>query len=304
MTQPGLDEVALGLERRGIEYAVATVVWRQAPSSGQIGSRAIVTDDGELHGWIGGACAEPTVIREAQRVIRDGESRLLFLGASDELVLPEGMTSIPMSCQSEGALQIYVEPVLPPVHLVVVGHSPMAQTLTDLASTLGWRAERVDGTDFISAPVDHRSVVVVATQGHNDEDVVRHAAASMPAYVGLVASRKRGEAVLGYLAERSVPQHLLDRVHTPVGLDLGRTTHQEIAVSILAELVQARASGGFAVEGVGTSLPLVETAEALDPVCGMTVAADDAHFPAEVEGTTYHFCCVGCHDAFLARTGA
>ena len=304
MTQVGLDEVALGLERRGIEYAVATVVWRQAPSSGQIGSRAIVTAEGELHGWIGGACAEPTVIREAQRVIRGGESKLLFLGASDELVLPEGMTAIPMSCQSEGALQIYVEPVLPPVHLVVVGHSPMAQTLTDLATTLGWRAERVDGADFISAPVDHRSVVVVATQGHNDEDVVRHAAASMPAYVGLVASRKRGEAVLGYLAERSVPQHLLDRVHTPVGLDLGRTTHQEIAVSILAELVQVRASGAFAVvdgdPAVRTALPLLDVAEALDVVCGMTVTADDAHHPHEHAGATYFFCCVACHDAFAA----
>jgi len=287
---------------QGEEYAVATVVWRQAPSSGQIGSRATVTADGRIHGWIGGACAEPTVIREAQRVIREGEPRLLFLGASDDLVLPEGMTAIPMSCQSEGALQIYIEPVQLPVHLVVVGHSPMAQTLTDLASTLGWRAERVDGADFTSADVDQRAVVVVATQGHNDEDVVQHAAAAMPAYVGLVASRKRGEAVLGYLAERDVPQHLLDRVHTPVGLDLGRTTHQEIAVSILAQLVQVRAAGGFAVvDGGGrTALPLVQVAEALDPVCGMTVPADDAHHPHEHGGTTYHFCCVGCRDAFAA----
>lgn len=301
----GLEEVALGLERRGVEYAVATVVWRQAPSSGQIGSRAIVTADGELHGWIGGACAEPTVVREAQRVIRAGEARLLFLGAADELVLPEGMTAIPMSCQSEGALQIYVEPVLPPVHLVVVGHSPMARTLTELAGTLGWRAELVAGADFTSAAVDQRSVVVVATQGHNDEDVVRHTVSAMPAYVGLVASHKRGEAVLGYLAERGVPAHLLERVHTPVGLDLGRTTHQEIAVSILAELVRARAAGGFAApaaEGAPgrTALPLVEATEALDPVCGMTVPADDAHHPHEHAGTTYHFCCVGCRDGFAA----
>jgi xanthine dehydrogenase accessory factor len=311
MREPELDDVARDLARRGVEYAVATVVWRQAPSSGQIGSRAIVTADGTLHGWIGGACAEPTVVREAQRVIRGGEARLLFLGASDDLVLPEGMTAIPMSCQSEGALQIYVEPVLPPVHLVVVGHSPMAQTLTDLAATLGWHAERVDGADFTSADVDQRAVVIVATQGHHDEDVVRHAAAAMPAYVGLVASHRRGEAVLGYLAERDVPQHLLDRVHTPVGLDLGRTTHQEIAVSILAELVRLRAAGALAVDGSAVAgdqggrpaLPVLETPEALDPVCGMTVPADDAHHPHEHAGTTYHFCCVGCRDAFAADPG-
>ena len=284
----------------GQEYAVATVVWRQAPSSGQIGSRAVVTEDGQIHGWIGGACAEPTVIREAQRVIREGEPRLLYLGASEDLVLPVGMTAIPMSCQSEGALQIYIEPVHPPVHLVVVGRSPMAELLAELARALGWKAELVDGRDFTSADVDQRSVVVVATQGHGDEDVVRHAASAMPAFVGLVASHKRGDAVLGYLAERGVPQHLLDRVRTPVGLDLGRTTHQEIAVSILAELVQVRAAGGFAVEPVRRALPLVTTVDAVDPVCGMTVPADDEHFPVERDGTTYHFCCVGCRDAFLA----
>lgn len=300
-----LDEVARDLDRRGIDYAVATVVWRQAPSSGQIGSRAIVAADGSLHGWIGGACAEPTVLREAQRVIRSGQAQLLFLGADAGLVLPEGMTSISMSCQSEGALQIYLEPVLPSVHLVVVGHSPMARTLTDLATTLGWRAECIDGSDFTEAHVDHRTVVIVATQGHHDEDVLRDAAAAVPAYVGLVASHKRAAAVLGYLAERDVPQHLLDRVHAPVGLDLGHTTHQEIAVSILADLVQVRAAGGFAAEpgapGDRTSLPVVEVAEALDPVCGMTVSADDAHRPLEHDGSTYHFCCVGCHDAFAAE---
>lgn len=288
----------------GEEYAVATVVWRQAPSSGQIGSRAYVTADGRIHGWIGGACAEPTVIREAQRVIREGEPRLLYLGASDDLVLPEGMLAIPMSCQSEGALQIYIEPVRVPVHLVVVGRSPMAQTLTELARALGWRAELVDGADFTGADVDQRSVVVVATQGHGDEDVVRHAASAMPAFVGLVASHKRGDAVLGYLAERGVPQDLLDRVRTPVGLDLGHTTHQEIAVSVLAELVQARAAGVLAVEPSHRELPLLTTEDVVDPVCGMTVPADDAHFPVDVDGTTYHFCCVGCRDAFLTRAGA
>jgi xanthine dehydrogenase accessory factor len=296
-----LADVARDLERRGEAYAVATVVWRQAPSSGQPGARAIVTADGHVHGWIGGACAEPTVIREAQRVMTAGQPALLYLGATDDLVLPEGVTAIPMSCQSEGALQIYLEPAEPAVHLVVVGHSPMARVLTELAATIGWRAELVTGQEFIAADVDPRSVVVVATQGHGDEDVVKHAASARPAYVGLVASPKRGLAVLGYVAEQGVPQHLLDRVSTPVGMDLGRTTHREIAVSILAELVQVRAAGGFVIEPrQRTELPVLETAEVVDPVCHMTVPADDAHFPYDHEGTTYHFCCVGCRDTFAA----
>ncbi len=119
-------EQAAELARRGEEFALATVVWRQGPSSGQTGSRAIITRDGQLYGFIGGACAEPVVLREAVRVIESREPRLLFLGTTDvpQAQLPDGMVYIPMSCQSEGALQIYVEPVVPALDLLVVGSSP------------------------------------------------------------------------------------------------------------------------------------------------------------------------------------
>src|SRR5215472_11875670 len=211
------------LERRGQAFALATVVWRQGPSSSQQGARAIITAEGELHGWIGGACAEPTVIREAQQVIAAGTPRLLLLGTPDQFgaAVPDGMTVVPISCQSEGALEIYIEPVLPVPHLVVVGRSPMAQTLADLARALGWRADLIDGPDFTSADADAQSLVVVATQGHNDEGVLERAVAARPAYLGLVGSPKRGAAVLGYLADRGLPKADLDRVRVPAGLDLG-----------------------------------------------------------------------------------
>ena len=174
------------------------------------------------------------------------------------------MTVIPISCQSEGAVEVYVEPVVPTVQLTVVGRSPMAHTLADLAAALDWDAEVVDADDFTGDGLDARSVVVVATQGHGDEEALERAVAAQPAFVGLVASRKRGEAVLGYLADRGVSREGLDRVRVPVGLDLGHTAHREIAVSILAELVQLRASGALgpvastADERPGM-LPLVET---------------------------------------------
>src|SRR5271155_123324 len=227
------------LARSGQTFALATVVWRQGPSSGKQGSRAIITADGQVRGWIGGACAEPVVIREAQRVIAEGEARLLLLGTPEQFgaAVPEGMTVVPIACQSEGALEVYIEPVLPAPHLVVVGRSPMAHTLADLARVLGWRTELIDGPDFTAARATERSMVVVATQGHFDEEAVEQAAAARPAYLGLVGSERRGAALLGYLAERGVPAGQLDRVRVPAGLDLGRTTHQEIAVAILAELV-------------------------------------------------------------------
>jgi xanthine dehydrogenase accessory factor len=172
----------------------------------------------------------------------------------------------------------------------------MANTLADLARALGWRAALIDGPDFSAADADGRSMVVVATQGHGDEEAVQQAIAARPAYLGLVGSSRRGASVLGYLAERGVPQDQLDRVRVPVGLDLGRTSHREIAVAILAELVQLRASGvlGRAASTGGAAEP----AEAVDPVCGMTVAAGPSSYPLEHEGVVYYFCRAGCRREF------
>ena len=211
------------LTRRGEPFALATVVWRQSPSSSQPGARAIITAAGELHGWIGGACAEPVVIREAQHVMKEGTARLLLLGTPEQFgaAVPDGMTVIPISCQSEGALEIYIEPVLPVPHLVIVGDSPMARTLASLAGALGWQADLIRGPDFAPEAADGRSMIVVATQGHDDEDVLERAVAARPAYLGLVGSRRRGATVLGYLADRGVPRDQLDRVRVPAGLDLG-----------------------------------------------------------------------------------
>jgi xanthine dehydrogenase accessory factor len=292
-------EQAAELARRGEEFALATVVWRQGPSSGQTGSRAIVTASGEVHGWIGGACAEPSVIREAQRSIVEREPRLLLLGTPEQFgAVPEGMTVIPIACQSEGALQVYIEPVLSSPNLVVVGGSPMASTLCDLARALGWHADLVERADLPGAGIDARSIVVVATQGHGDEEAMEHVVNARPAYVGLVASRRRGEAVLGYLTDRGVPQELLERVRVPAGLDLGHTSHREIAVAVLAELVQLRAAGALHIEGPTESAQPASPVTAIDPVCGMTVPADDSSRPFEHRGVTYYFCSAGCRNTF------
>jgi xanthine dehydrogenase accessory factor len=225
------------------------------------------------------------------------------------------MTFMPISCQSEGALEVYIEPVQPALHLVVVGQSPMARTLAELSTTLGWRTDLIAGQDFSSADVDEQSIVVVATQGHGDEEAIEQAVAARPAYLGLVGSARRGAAVLGYLAERGVPADELDKVHVPAGLDLGPTSHQEIAVAILAELVKLRASGEFvftphvpasagaaqasAASGAANDhAPQAPSGEATDPVCGMTVTAGSSAYPLEREGVTFYFCCAGCRQKF------
>jgi xanthine dehydrogenase accessory factor len=298
----GILQQAADLARRGEPFALATVVWRQGPSSSQQGARAIITAGGELHGWIGGACAEPVVMREAQEVIATGAARLLLLGSPDQFGYagedaeqPAGMTFVPISCHSEGALEVFIEPMLPVPHLVVIGTSPMASTLAELARALGWQVDLTAGSDFTAGDATERSLVVVATQGHDDEAVLERAVAARPAYLGLVSSKRRGAGVLGYLAERGADPEQLANVRVPAGLDLGRTTHQEIAVAILAELVQVHAGTARATPPAGEA----SSAErATDPVCGMTVEIGRASRRTDYQRTTYYFCGAGCQQAF------
>jgi xanthine dehydrogenase accessory factor len=148
-------------------------------------------------------------------------------------------------------------------------------------------------------------MVVVATQGHDDEEAVEQAVAAGPAYVGLVASRRRGESLLGYLAQRGVAAEQLARVRVPAGLDLGPTSHCEVAVAIIAELVQLRASGAMLSGTPATAsttaddgLVTTRSVEVVDPVCGMTVVAGLSAHPFEHGHVTYYFCCAGCRRVF------
>lgn len=293
-------ELAVQLARTGQSHALATVVWRKPPSSGQHGSKAVITADGQLHGWIGGACAEPVVIREAKRVLAAGEPSLIWLGQDADFAgmhIPDGVLTIPMSCQSEGALQLYIEPVLVAPEVVIVGRSPMAVTLLELVRGVGWHGELIDGSEFTADMVHSGSIVIVATQGHGDEEVLETALAGSPAFIGLVASAKRGEVVKGYLLDRGASSEKLSSVHVPVGLDLGHTTHREIAVAILGELVQRRAAGELRPVLVNQSTK-AEPEEVIDLVCNMTVASIPENRPFEYHGVTYYFCAPGCRVAF------
>ena len=293
---------AVELVEAGESFTMATVVWRQAPSSGQHGSRAIVTADGELYGWICGACAEPVLLREARRVLDEGKASLVWLGQQhdlDEIHVPEGVMTIPISCQSDGALQIFIEPVMAAPHVLIVGRSPMAVTLLDLVRDLGWRGDLVDGSEFTCCKVTPSSSVIIATQGHGDEDALETALKGDPAFVGLVASAKRGRVVREFLGEQGVDAEKLARVEVPIGLDLGHTGHREIAVSILADLVQRRARGELKPRTTSIAATEVAVPETvIDLVCGMTVDAVPANRPFDYEGTTYYFCAPGCRKAF------
>jgi xanthine dehydrogenase accessory factor len=256
------------LAARGEAFALATVVDVVRPTSARLGDRALVNADGTLEGWVGGACSEPVVIREALRALADGAPRLVRIGPEDS------------GCASEGTVELLVEPQLPTPLLAVVGESPAAQVLADLALRVGWRVTG-DVTDSVDA-------VVVATMGHGDEDTLARALRTGAGYVGLVASAKRAATVLAALEASGFDEEALVRVRSPAGLDLGPLRQEEIAVAILAELVSWRHA---------REAPAAAPVEAVDPVCGMTVVAGSGEHAFHA-GTTYWFCGAGCRRRF------
>jgi len=310
-------EIARQLSERGERFAMATVLWRRGPSSGKTGYRAVITSAGEVRGWVGGACAEPIVVREALTALDEGTPRTIFIGRPEELAGEErdGTIAVPISCQSEGALKIFIEPVPRGPDLVVIGRSPMVHTLAAMAGTLGWWTTVVDDgghpedwtepdrlvteLDLTKIGAGPRTALVVATQGHYDEDALEQAVTTTAGWVGVVASHRRAEALLDHLRQRGVGDDVLKRVNAPAGLNLGHVSHEEIAVAILAELVQFRAAGGLKRTAT-TDAPAVG-AEAIDPVCGMTVQVAGARYHLERDGQTWYFCCAGCLNSFEAR---
>jgi xanthine dehydrogenase accessory factor len=256
------------LASAGTPFALATVVNVRRPASARRGDRAVVTADGAVYGWVGGSCSEPTVVRESLAALGDGESRL---------VSTEG------SCASEGAVEILVEPHLSAPFLAIVGESPAADTLARLAAAIDWRVSR--------DPDESADAVVVATMGRGDEEALERALAGRAGYVGLVASRRRAEAVAASLRSAGVQDDALARLKSPAGLDLGPIRQEEVAVAILAELVAWRHSRT-------PSEP--PPPEAVDPVCGMTVSLAGAE-TFVYQGTTYAFCGAGCRARFEAE---
>lgn len=318
-------EKVVALRRGGHRFATATVVGRRAPVSAHLGDRAIVHADGRMEGFIGGACSREIVRREALEAIRSGRSRLVSIRPDAAEAGPQGPEHVivAMTCVSEGAVDVYVEPDPRPRRVVVAGATPVADAVArtslaleydvvrvvdarevrDLeteAEALGYTVVALDalGTAMQAAGPD--AAAIVASQGHYDEQaleaILRHGAA----YVGLVASRTRGATVKAWLTERGVPG--VDTLRNPAGLDIGARTPPEVALSILAEMVQAHPDQALdersaRPEGRASAAESLRTA--VDPVCHMDVEIETARHTADVEGTRYYFCCAHCQHAFV-----
>jgi xanthine dehydrogenase accessory factor len=323
---------AAELEGAGRPFVVATVVAVRRPTSARPGASGIVHPDGTIEGWVGGSCAQPVVVREALHALADGQPRLLRLSKEGpaEGRRADGVVELVMTCHSGGTLEIYVEPHLPAQLLWVAGTTPIAGALATLGAASGWRvtvfdpfaaaedfpaAERVSPeTALARVDPDASPYLVVATQGQWDEEALAAGLRRNVSYVGLVASPTRANVVRQWLRdETGLAEERLAALRAPAGIDLGAETPEEIALSILAELVQVRRGRAAFVASPGpatlsgdaqpdlaaqTLQPVVDDIVLVDPVCGMTVDRATARHLAEHDGTVYAFCSIGCRTRF------
>jgi xanthine dehydrogenase accessory factor len=265
-----------------VPFVQATVVRTGKPTSVRPGDSAIVLADGTIEGFIGGTCAQASVRLHAARALETGEPVLMRLLPGDVAETDEdGVLVVHNPCLSGGSLEIFLDPQVPPLRIVVAGETPTARALADVARAAGYDVA------LDAEPLATDAGVIVASHGTSEEATLQKALELGVGYVGLVASRRRGTAVIESL---DVADELREQIHTPAGLDIGARSPGDIALSILAELVSLR-----------IATPVVSAAIAIDPVCGMEVTVGDTTVHLDVGGERHYFCCEGCRARYAAQ---
>ena len=295
MITAALSRRAQELAAAHVAFVTATVVRAQAPTSVEPGEVALVLGDGTIEGFIGGSCTEHSVRAYSLKALEGGEAvllRVLPFGAADETdpagreaAREDGAVTVQNPCLSGGAIEIFIEPVLPAPRVLVVGETPIAGAVVRIGAELGLDVLGVGATAIDPRPDD--LALVVAAHGHEEVGALRRGLEAGLPYVGLVASRGRGAGVIGELRGDGVPRELLERIDVPAGIDIGARTPPEIALSILARIVAVRR---------GPSSAPAPTA--IDPICGMTVAAVASTPSVARDGETVYFCSEGCKARF------
>jgi xanthine dehydrogenase accessory factor len=289
-----LSSRSVELRASRVSFVHARVVLAERPTSAKPGDEAIILADGTIEGFVGGDCAETTVVQHSVAALSSQEPILLRITPAPEADQP-GKVVVHNPCLSGGTLEIFLEPLVPPPLVQVVGTAPTASALLSLGRRLGYAMSAYEGRIGVDA-----AALVVASHGRDEEEALAAALEAGVPYVGLVASRKRGSAVVNSL---TVSDDLRAKVRTPAGLDIGATTAEEVALSILAEIVASHPRTSRAPDPATAVLPRTE----IDPVCGMSVlVSQDAVHVEDPEwgGRTVWFCGTGCRKAFLADPDA
>jgi xanthine dehydrogenase accessory factor len=295
-------------------FVLATVVAYKSPQSAKPGSKAIIRSDGTVNGWVGGGCVQPIVLREAKKALETGKPKLLSISPDPAHEDWKGVESYRMACEGGGSLEIYLEPVLPKPELLIVGHSPVAQIISQLGRLLefkvcvaspGATSQQFPDVDLILTDLDsarsrinEASFVIVATMGNGDEEGFQAVAGTKPKYLGLVASEKKAKSLFGYVLDKGVSDDQLSNIKCPAGLELGGETLPEIALSVMAEVTRVRRAAGDSVLPKPMQPEAAFSDIAIDPICGMTVDVHGAKYTSVVDNKTVYFCCLRCKETF------
>jgi xanthine dehydrogenase accessory factor len=299
--------IAARLSRRADElraartpFVVATVVRAQRPTSVHTGDAALVLGDGTIEGFVGGTCAEQSVRLHALRALETGEALLLRIlpGDGEAESDPPARVTVQNMCLSGGSLEIFIEPMLASPRVLVVGETPIASAVARMGAELDLDVVVATGADVEPAADD--LALVVAAHGRDELSALRRGLEAGLPYVGLVASRVRGSAVVAELHAEGLAEERLAHLETPAGLDIGARTPEEIALSILARIVAVRRGEQTLSVRVVAPAPVAapEPATAIDPVCGMAVAAVAQTPHVDHEGRRVYFCCDGCRSTW------
>ncbi len=308
-------------EKSNSPYVIAMVVNRQVPTSSKPGDKAIINANGKISGWIGGGCTKGIVLKEALAAIQDGKPRLVKISPNSLTQKNENRSSTvklyQMTCQSGGEVEVYLEPIMPKPKLIIMGKSHIAMALAKLGSAMDY-AVVVYGNDldkeaFVSAKrleegnklkegeIESNSYIVVCTQGENDEVMLKEALLANAKYVAFVSSRKKSGEIINQLKEEGIDENELERVKTPAGLDINAKLPEEVAVSILAEIIKefrADAISDSQVGEKGNQNDSLDEAYFINPVCKIPIEKSGAKHIINYKGVDYFFCCDGCKVSF------
>jgi len=307
-------EKALILKASNEAYATAFIVRRTMPSSGKPGDKAIITKDGNIHGWIGGGCTQGIVLKEALESLRDGKPRFVSISPNTQENTMRHTKIYTMTCQSGGEVDVYIEPVLPKPHIVIFGNSHIAMALAKISKAMDYTVSVVMNVpdkvvfptadnlyalaDLENKHLHENSHLIVCTQGHGDVDALHKAIIMGKSYISFVASRKKANAIFADLRDRDVTFEQLTQIKTPAGLDIGAKLPEEVAVSILAQIIQEFRSEEEAAKPVNDEAIALNDDYYMNPVCNIPIQKSTAKYVLEHEGEKVYFCCDGCKVKF------
>jgi xanthine dehydrogenase accessory factor len=288
------------LSAQGAAYVTATVVRAQRPTSARAGNVALVTSDGTIQGFVGGICAEHSVRLFAWTAMQTGEPVLLRIlpeinDEGSDQKKEDGAVTVLNTCLSGGAIEVFLEPTLPIPRVNVVGSKPIAGEIERLGGEFD-----LDIVATGDEPANVREgdlAMIIAAHGKGELEALKAAIDAKLPYIGLVASPKRGKALLEELRADGVAEADLAGVDYPAGIDIGARTPPEVALTVLARVIQTRYSENYTAP-VRAPADQVAPTFAIDPICGMTVTAEPGTLHLEHAGETVYFCAPGCKKTY------